>query len=107
MQARYHTVPGYLQACGWAAAQVLLEGVSKAGTADPATLIPAMEGLRYQGVTGEESVRPQDHQVIKPYYLMLGKAKARMADANDYASIESAVEAFLPPDRTGCHLTPA
>lgn len=103
MKAKYGTVPGYLQACGWAAAQVLLEGVNKAGTADPGKLIPAMEGIRYPGVTGEESVRPEDHQVIKPYYLMLGKARAKMTDPNDYASIEAATEAFLPPDKTGCH----
>lgn len=104
MEARYHTVPGYLQACGWAAAQVLFEGVLKAGSTDPARMIPAMDGMKYQGVTGEESVRPQDHQVIKPYYLMLGKAKAQMRNAYDFATVESAEEDFLPPDRTGCHM---
>ena len=34
--------------------------------------------MRYEGPTGEEVVQAFDHQVVKNYYLLLGKAKARM-----------------------------
>ncbi|MGE0750293.1 MAG: ABC transporter substrate-binding protein [Variibacter sp.] len=98
-------VPNYLHACGYAVAQVLLEGLIKAGTTDVPAVIKALEGMTYEGPTGTEMVRPEDHQVIKDYYLMFGKAKSAMKDKNDYAEILAATKAFLPPEKTGCKMT--
>ncbi|GGC46096.1 ABC transporter substrate-binding protein [Chelatococcus reniformis] len=95
-------VPNYLHACGYAVAQVLIEGINKAGSTDVPKIIGALEGLSYEGPTGTETVRPQDHQVLKDYYLMLGKAKGAMKDKNDFADVVAATKAFLPPDKTGC-----
>lgn len=105
MQAKYNSVPGYLQACGWAASQVLVEGLNKAGAVEPAAVIRALEGLSYEGPTGTEAVRPEDHQVIKDYYLMLGKPRSAMADRDDFAAIQASTKVFLPPDRTGCRMS--
>jgi branched-chain amino acid transport system substrate-binding protein len=98
-------VPTYLHACGFAVAQVLIEGLNKAKSADVPAIIGALEGLSYEGPTGIEKVRPEDHQVIKDYYLMLGKAKSTMKDANDYAELIAATKAFLPPEKTGCKMS--
>jgi branched-chain amino acid transport system substrate-binding protein len=98
-------VPNYLQACGYAVAQVLIEGIRKANSVEPAAVISALEGMTYEGPTGTETIRKEDHQVIKPYYLMLGKAKSAMKDPNDFAEVISATKAFLPPDQTGCKMT--
>lgn len=95
----------YLHACGWAVAQMLVEGLNKAGTADIPAVIRALEGLSYEGPTGTELIRAQDHQVIKDYYLMLGKARAKMRDPDDFAEVLAATKAFLPPDQTGCRMT--
>jgi branched-chain amino acid transport system substrate-binding protein len=94
----------YLQACGWAVAQMLVEGINKAGVTDVPAVIHAMEGLRYQGPTGLETIRAEDHQVIKDYYLMQGKARAAMHDPNDFADVLAGTKAFQSPDRTGCHM---
>ncbi len=102
VKAKTGDVPNYLQACGYAVAEVLLEGVKKAGTTDIPAVITALEGMKYEGPTGEEYVRPEDHQVIKDYYLMLGKPKSAMKDKNDYADVIAATKAFLAPDKTGC-----
>jgi branched-chain amino acid transport system substrate-binding protein len=64
-----------------------------------------MEGLSYEGPTGAEAVRGEDHQVIKNYYLMVGKARSAMRDADDFADVVAATKAFLPPDQTGCKMT--
>jgi branched-chain amino acid transport system substrate-binding protein len=98
-------VPNYLQACGYAVAQVLIEGIRKANSVEPAAVISALEGMTYEGPTGTETIRKEDHQVIKPYYLMLGKAKSAMKDPNDFAEVISATKAFLPTDQTGCKMT--
>ncbi len=105
VKARTGDVPNYLHACGYAVVQVLLEGIKKAGTTDVPAVIKALEGMSYEGPTGTEVVRPEDHQVIKDYYLMLGKPKSAMKDKNDFADIVSATKAFLPPDKTGCKMT--
>ena len=104
VKAKTGDVPNYLHACGYAVAQVLIEGIIKAGTTDVPAVIKALEGMTYEGPTGTEVVRPEDHQVIKDYYLMLGKATSAMKDKNDYAEIVAATKAFLPPEKTGCKM---
>jgi branched-chain amino acid transport system substrate-binding protein len=84
---------------------LLIDGIIKAGTADPKAVIAALEGLKYQGLTGEEEVRKADHQVLKNYYLLKGKSKAKMQNKDDYVEILSSGKSFLPIDQTGCKLT--
>ena len=67
-------------------------------------VIAALEGMKYQGLTGEEEVRKADHQVLKNYYLLKGKAKSKMANKNDYADIVSSGKSFLALDKTQCKL---
>ena len=105
VKAKTGDVPNYLHACGYAVVQVLMEGIKKAGTTDVPAVIKALEGMSYEGPTGLETVRPEDHQVIKDYYLMLGKPKTAMKDKNDFADIVASTKAFLPPDKTGCKMT--
>lgn len=94
----------YLHACGWAVGQLLVEAANKAGSTDVPAMVRALEGLSYEGPTGAESVRAEDHQVIKDYYLMHGKPRARMADRDDFAEVLAGTKAFQPPDRTGCRM---
>jgi branched-chain amino acid transport system substrate-binding protein len=97
-------VPNYLQACGYAVAQILIEGINKANSTEIPSIVSALEGLSYEGPTGTEKIRPEDHQVVKDYYLMLGKAKSAMKDKNDLCDVIAATKALLPPDKTGCQM---
>ncbi|CAG9223818.1 hypothetical protein BGLA2_3420002 [Burkholderia gladioli] len=40
--------------------------------------------------------------MLKNYYLLKGKAKNRMKNADDYADIVSSGQSFLAADKTGC-----
>lgn len=104
-EAKHRRVPNYLNATGWAVMQIMVEGINKAGTADVPAVIKALEGLSYEGVTGPERIRPEDHQVVKPYYFMRGKGSAAMANADDFVEILSSEVALLPVDKTGCKMT--
>ena len=97
--------PSYLLAAGWACTQAMVEAINKAGTTDVAAVIKAFETLSYEGPTGLETVRSADHQVLKDYYLMLGKPKAKMRNPDDFVDVISAEKAFLAPEKTGCKLT--
>jgi len=97
-------VPNYLQACGYAVSQILIEGINKANSTDVPAIVKALEGLSYEGPTGTEKIRPEDHQVVKDYYLMLGKAKSAMKDKNDLCDVVAATKALPPPEKTGCQM---
>ena len=55
-------------------------------------------------MTGEEEIRKGDHQVLKNYYLLKGKAKAKMTNKDDYVDVVSSGQSFLPLEQTGCKL---
>lgn len=96
--------PNYSLAGSYICTKILLDAIAKAGSADPAQVIKTMEGFQYDGLTGPERIRPGDHQVIKNYYLLKGKAKSAMKDKDDYADIINGGQSFLPEDQTGCKL---
>jgi branched-chain amino acid transport system substrate-binding protein len=96
--------PNYSLAGSYICTKIMLDGIIKAGTADPKKVIAAMEGMKYDGLTGPEEIRAGDHQVLKNYYLLKGKAKSQMKNADDYADIVSSGKSFLPLDQTGCKM---
>jgi len=96
--------PNYSLAGSYICTRILLEAIEKAGSADPAVVTKVLEGMQYAGLTGDESIRREDHQVMKNYYLLRGKAKSAMRDKDDYADILSFGQSFLPPEKTGCSI---
>ena len=104
-QAAFKANPNYSLAGSYVCTKILLDGIVKAGNVDPKKVVAALEGMKYDGLTGPEEVRKGDHQVLKNYYLLKGKAKSKMKNADDYADIVSSGQSFLPLDKTGCKLT--
>jgi branched-chain amino acid transport system substrate-binding protein len=97
-------VPNYSLAGSYVCTKILIDGIVKAGTVDQKAVIAALEGMKYEGLTGTEEIRKADHQVIKDYYLLKGKAKSKMKNAADYVDVVSSGKSFLPIDKTGCKL---
>ncbi|WP_454828822.1 ABC transporter substrate-binding protein [Paraburkholderia xenovorans] len=102
--AAFKANPNYSLAGSYICTKILLDGIGKAGNVDPKKVIAALEGMKYDGLTGPEEVRKGDHQVLKNYYLLKGKAKNKMKNADDYADIVSSGQSFLPLDKTGCKM---
>jgi branched-chain amino acid transport system substrate-binding protein len=103
-QAAFKQNPNYSLAGSYICTKILLDGIIKAGNTDPKKVVAALEDMAYSGLTGPETIRKGDHQVIKNYYLLKGKAKSKMKNADDYADIVSAGQSFLPLDQTQCKL---
>lgn len=97
-------VPNYSLAGSYICTKILIDGIVKAGTVDQKAVIAALEGMKFDGLTGVEEIRKADHQVIKDYYLLKGKAKSKMANPADYVDVISSGKSFLPVDKTGCKL---
>ncbi|SFD13947.1 ABC transporter substrate-binding protein [Collimonas sp. OK412] len=96
--------PNYSLAGSYICTKIMLDAMAKANSTDPKAVIAAMEGMKYEGLTGTEEIRKGDHQVIKNYYLLKGKPKSKMRNKNDYADIVSFGKSFLPLDKTMCKL---
>ena len=94
--------PNYSLAGSYICTKLLIDGIIKAGSVDQKAVIAALEGHKYQGLTGEEEVRKADHQVLKNYYLLKGKAKSKMKNKDDCVDVLSSGKSFLPFDQTGC-----
>ncbi|CAB3810564.1 ABC transporter substrate-binding protein [Paraburkholderia fynbosensis] len=103
--AAFKSNPNYSLAGSYICTKILLDGIIKAGTVDPKKVVAALEGMKYDGLTGPEEVRAGDHQVLKNYYLLKGKAKSKMKSADDYADIVNSGQSFLPLDKTGCKMS--
>jgi branched-chain amino acid transport system substrate-binding protein len=101
---KFKANPNYSLAGSYICTKLMIDGIIKAGSAEPKAVVAALEGMKYAGLTGEEEIRKGDHQVIKNYYLLKGKAKAKMANKDDYVDIISSGKSFLPLDQTGCKL---
>lgn len=96
--------PNYSLAGSYICTKIMLDAIVKANSADPKAVIAAMEGMKYDGLTGPEEIRREDHQVLKNYYLLKGKAKSKMKDSDDYADIVHSGQSFLAIDQTGCKI---
>lgn len=101
---KFKVNPNYSLAGAYIMCKMMSDGIVKAGSAEPAKVIAAMEGTSYDGLTGTEVIRKEDHQVIKNYYLLKGKAKSAMADADDYCDIIHGGQSFLSPQQAGCKM---
>lgn len=55
--------------------EMLSAAVAKAGSDDPLKVAYALEGAHYAGPTGDSWIRPEDHQIVAPMYV-LSLAKA-------------------------------
>lgn len=74
---KFKANPNYSMAGSYICTKLLIDGIIKAGTVDQKAVIAALEGMKYAGLTGEEEVRKGDHQVLKNYYLLKGKAQGQ------------------------------
>ena len=101
--ATFKANPNYSLAGSYICSKILVDAMVKAGSADPKKVVAAMEGMKYDGLTGGGN--PQGRSpVLKNYYLLKGKPKSRMKNADDYADIVSSGQSFLPVDKTSCKL---
>ena len=103
-KAKFNANPNYSLAGTYIITKMMLDGIAKAKSADPDKVIAAMEGTQFDGLTGSELIRKEDHQVIKNYYLLKGKSKASMKDKDDYCDIVQGGQSYLSPAEAGCKM---
>lgn len=96
--------PGFTHVVTYHAWQVLAQAAKRAGSTDPKAVIAALEGMRFEGPTGEEEYRAFDHQCIKNYYLLRGKSPKAKKFNDDYLEVVSAGKSYLAQDQSLCKM---
>lgn len=70
-QERYGEEPDLFTECAFATAQALVAALEATeGSTLPEDLIPALEGLEFEGPKGTYYIRPEDHQALVPMYIV-------------------------------------
>ena len=76
--AAFDDVPDLFTECSFATAQALVASVeATSGDTLPDAMIPALEGLMFEGPKGTYAIRPSDHQALVPMYI------ARLVNLDD------------------------
>lgn len=96
--------PNYPMASYYQMTKLVLDAADAQKSADPTKIRAHFEGLSYEGITGKELIRGNDHQVEKYAYLMKGKSADKMKNDDDYADIVSKGKYFVPFEETGCKM---
>ena len=104
-QKAYGEPMGYVGASAYIEAKLCLTGIERAKSTDPLEVGKALQGYTYAGPTGRETVRAFDHQVVKPYYFLHGKAASAMQNQWDFVETISAASYPVPQSENQCKLT--
>ena len=95
---------GYMQTLVWAAT------VERAKSFYPVDVIKALEASKsdpYETSLGKIYYRAEDHQMVRPVPVVVGKAPSAMKNPDDFYDVVEVVEGeevMSPPDAMGCHL---
>ncbi|MCK1655336.1 ABC transporter substrate-binding protein [Bradyrhizobium sp. 149] len=100
-----NTLPSWSMVNLFTCNDLLLQGLKKAKSDDPQEVIKALEGLTYEGPTGEENIRPFDHQCVKEYYLALAKPASKKKNDADFVDIVSSGRSFVEQAISQCRMT--
>ncbi|MEO1163185.1 MAG: ABC transporter substrate-binding protein [Chloroflexota bacterium] len=67
----FNDVPDLFTECSFATGQAIMAGLTATeGDPFPEAMVPALEGLTWDGPKGEYFFRPSDHQVLAPQYVI-------------------------------------
>jgi len=70
-QERFGEEPDLFTECAFATAQALVAALETTeGDTFPENMIPALEGLEFEGPKGTYFIRPEDHQALVPMYIV-------------------------------------
>jgi ABC-type branched-subunit amino acid transport system ATPase component/ABC-type branched-subunit amino acid transport system substrate-binding protein len=95
---RHGEPPDLFTGSGFAAGIALVEALKRTeGSPDADALIPAMEGLRFEGPKGTYTFRREDHQALQPMYVVEMVPHAEKPWAIPRLIHETAPEETAPP----------
>lgn len=98
--------PGFLHAAGYTWGRIVSQVLEDTAPDDVAGMVKKLEGMEIEGLSGPERFRPEDHQLLKGYFLLRGRSKSDMQDPDDFMELLATENTPPPLDQVGCSLIP-
>ncbi len=106
VQKKYQTKPSYGLAASYYQVKAMLDGVTNSGSTKSSDIVNAMASKPFKGVKGDEVFRADDHQLLKDYYVLVGKPAGEQADPDELMKLVQSGGKPMPVEKAGCKLTP-
>mgnify|MGYP006268929489 CR=1 FL=1 len=107
-KSKYGYNPEWGAHTGFLQTMLYADAVERAGTFDPKAVIETYEsGYTIDTTLGEVSWRKEDHQLIRPVHVVVGKTKDEMGNPEDLLKIVGRAEGkdVMPPiEKFGCQM---
>jgi branched-chain amino acid transport system substrate-binding protein len=101
---KYNSFPSYVEASQYMMTKIQIMGIELAGTTDTAAVRKALEGMQYDGPTGQEEIQAFDHQVKKNFYLLRAKARKDIERPGDNAAVISFGQSVKSQAESDCKM---
>jgi branched-chain amino acid transport system substrate-binding protein len=102
-QKKFGNPPGYAPSAAYGMTRLVLRGIEKAGSAEPADIVKALEGWETEDWPGKLRINPRTHQIVRDYFFLRCKKADQMKSPFDYADIVAASSApGMPDDLNEC-----
>ncbi len=109
-EKRFGRKPGWSAHIAYLQTALWVDSVQRAGTFHPPSVVKAYEaGVHRKTDIGEVWWRPEDHQLVRPVFIIRGKNPKDMKNKDDYYDIVESVpgpDVMPPADHFGCKLGP-
>ena len=101
---KYNSFPSYVEASQYMMTKIQIMAIELAGTTDTAAVRKALEGMQYDGPTGQEEIQAFDHQVKKNFYLLRAKARKDIKRPGDNAAVISFGQSVKSQAESDCNM---
>jgi len=101
-RSKYNEPPGYAPAAAYSMTRIMLLAMERAKSTDSDAIVRALEGWEGETILGKLKIRAEDHQAIRPYFLLKCKKKADMKHPLDFAEIIATDNTPLPLSESEC-----
>jgi branched-chain amino acid transport system substrate-binding protein len=97
-EKRFHLPPGYRAITAYGMTRLVLRGIERANSAEPADVVRALEGWETEDWPGKVSILPRTHQTVRDFFVLRCKKPEQMKHAHDYAEVIAVGSTPLMPD---------
>ena len=102
-QKLYKTLPGYAPISAYAMTRLILKGIERAKSAEPADVVRALENWETDDWPGKVRITADTHQTVRDYFFLRAKKQSEMKVPTDYAEIVAAsATPILPASMNEC-----
>ena len=93
-QKKYGVIPSFYAAACYVGATQTIKAMERCGSTDVDKVICALEGWKYNGPSGKETIRAFDHQVVHPFLLGFALKPSEKKYKDDYLKILGSGEVY-------------